>query len=390
MKERKDIRQIRLIGHIGLMGHIRLMGLIGLICLMGSCSGNDVPEPTQQKAIGFAGNMQKEAAVTRADKGLEDVLDPNNKAFNVWAYKNTAMSGDEYTDYQTVMTNYAVVYETSTGSDSNTHDWEYVGKGPNQSIKYWDFAAYAYRFFGYALGKGTTPSPVTVTPSEDKVTVTSSVDGSNNEAAPFFSELWFSNDKVNDYGKVVKLSFFRPFARVRFMFTFMEGCDFGREALSEIKFRPNPVGSTTPTIATAGDVTVTYPLKGTDTKETCSIVTTGSVEAFDIDWYTMPASSDIPDDVPADDLPATWPNTPEKWYYVLPTDNQGSYKVEVKVLAGDIKEASVPAEYMVWKMGYEYTYVFKITDRGVAIDVIQVAVNNWDEKGNIQHPVYNW
>lgn len=361
-----------------------------LIPILAACSGNETVEPSQeQKAIGFAGNMQKEAAVTRADKGLEDLLDPNNKTFNVWAYKNTAVSGDEYTDFQTVMSNYSVVYETSSGSDSNTHDWEYVGKGSNQSIKYWDYAAYAYRFFAYALGKGT-PSPVTVTPSDDKVTFTSSVDGSNNEAAPFFSELWFSNDKVADYGKVVKLSFLRPFARVRFMFTFAEGAEFGRESLSQIKFCPNPIGDTTPTIATAGDVTVSYPLKGTDTKETWSIVTTGNIDAFDIDWYTTPASSSIPEGVPADDLPTTWPNTPQKWYYVLPADNQGSYRVEVKVLAGDVKKASVPAEYMVWKMGYEYTYVFKITEKGVAIDVIQVAVNEWDEKGSISHPVYNW
>ena len=99
-----------------------------LIPILVACSGNETVEPSQeQKAIGFAGNMQKEAAVTRADKGLEDLLDPNNKTFNVWAYKNTAVSGDEYTDYQTVMSNYSVVYETSSGSDSNTHDWEYVG-----------------------------------------------------------------------------------------------------------------------------------------------------------------------------------------------------------------------------------------------------------------------
>ncbi len=320
--------------------------------LLAACSSNETVEPSQeQKAIGFSGSMQKEAAVTRADRGLEDLLDPNNKTFKAWAYKNTAMSGDDYTDCQTVMSNYTVAYETSTGSDSNTHDWEYVGKGSNQSIKYWDFSAYAYRFFAYALGKGSTPSPVTVTPSDDKVTFASAVDGSNDEAAPFFSELWFSNDKVADYGKVVKLSFLRPFARVRFIFTFMEGVDFGRESLSEIKFRPNPVGSTTPTIPTAGNVTVTYPLKGTATKETWTIEPTGNVEAFDIDWYTTPSPSSIPDGVPADELPTTWPNTPEKWYYVLPTDTQGSYRVEVKVLAGEVKEASVPAEYMVWKMG---------------------------------------
>ena len=65
------------------MGHIRLMGLIGLMGFLGSCSGNDVPEPTQeqQMSISFSGSMPQGTAISRADKGLEEVLD--NKTFKV-------------------------------------------------------------------------------------------------------------------------------------------------------------------------------------------------------------------------------------------------------------------------------------------------------------------
>ena len=369
-----------------------------LIFVLFACTNSDVVEPVreQQKSISFVGSMQKEAAVTRAEKGLEEVLD--NKTFKVWAYKNTTISGDDFTDYQVVMPGYTVNYETGTGSDSNTRDWEYVGKGTNQYIKYWDYSACAYRFFAYAIGNATAdpatePSAVSVNETDDtKVTFGAAVDASNEatiEAAPYFSELWFSNDKVNDYGKPVTLRFLKPFARVRFLFKFIEGFVFGRESLSKIKFYPTPTSGTTPTITTAGNVSVSYPLKGTETKESWSVVSTGDIEAFTIDWYTEPDPADIPAGVPADALPTTWPNTPEKWYYVLPALAQGSYTVEVAIVSDDIKTGIVPAEYMSWKPGYEYTYVFKITEGGITIDVVQVAIKNW-ETTPIDRPIFNW
>lgn len=366
-----------------------------LIAALAACTSNDTVEP-EQKSISFEGGMHKEVAQTRAERGLEEVLD--NKSFNVWAYKNTAVSGDNYSAYQNVMLGYVVNYETSTGSDSNTRNWEYVGKGTNQYIKYWDFSAYAYRFFAYALGNSTaTPATPAATVSVDdtddsQVTFSSTIDASSEasiNAAPYFSELWFSTDKVNDYGKVVTLRFLKPFARVRFIFNIVEGSAFGREALSRIKFYPSPIGGSTPTIATAGSVSVTYPLKGTSTTETWSSTATGSIPYFDIDWYTAPNPADIPTGVPADALPATWPNTPENWYYVLPAPTQGTYTVEVAVVSDEVKTANVPAEYMSWKPGFEYTYVFKISEGGITIDVVQVAVNNW-EATPIDRPIYNW
>ena len=340
---------------------------------LAACTNSDVVEPGgQQKTISFAGNMQKEAAISRAELGLEEVL--TNKTFKAWAYKNTAA---DYSAYQNVMPGYTVDYETNTGSASNTHDWEYVGKGTNQTIKYWDFSAFAYRFFAYALGNATTspatePYAVTVDDTDDaKVSFAATgincTTEANVAAIPYFSELWFSNDKVNDYGKAVTLKFYKPIARVRFLFNIIESLDFGREALSHISFSPDPTTENpTPTIPTAGNITFTYPLKGAVTKESWETTITNGTEEFTED---------------------------EHWYYVIPIENQSSYTMHVAVVTEQIKTATVPAEYMSWKPGYEYTYVFRITEGGgVAIDVIQVAVNEWDSsKDNIPpHPVYNW
>lgn len=355
---------------------------------LAACTNGETVEPAQEKqtSISFSGNMPRGEAISRADKGLEEVLD--NKTFKVWSYKNTAMSSDNYTAYQNVMFGYTVDYETNSGSASNTHDWEYVGKGTNQTIKYWDFSAYAYRFFGYALGNGTGSSVTVDDTDASKVNFTTSVDCSSEttmNSAPYFTELWFSADKANAYGKVVTLKFLKPYARVRFLFNFVESLDFGRERLSHIKFYPTGLLDT-PSIPIAGNVTVTYPLTGTGTKETWSTEPTNNLAAFTIDWYETPDPAVTPDN----DLPTTWPNSPRNWYYVLPA-TQGTYTVEVVVVGGEPKTAVVPAEYMKWEAGYEYTYVFKITESGaVEIDVIQVYVNEWTERASDNHKVYNW
>lgn len=403
--------------------HILLMfaGLIGLA----ACSGGEGVEPATvpeegQTAISFIGGQQEEQAVTRAATGLETLL--NEKTFKVWGYKNDAYDAGtgSYTSYQTVMPNYTVSWTANTAytTTTNTNDWEYVGlgTGSDQEIKYWDFGANAYRFFGYAKGNATAavhdndadPSSPIVTPATPQVAVTENglaadaisftaeVDASTDatiEAAPYFTRLWFSDGNPTNYpdrqfGRPVQLQFLKPFARVRFMFTIVEGLSATREDLGHITFHPS---ETSQKIATAGSVTVSYPLKGTATTESWTI-TPGSnpadhIDAFLIDYYETPD----PAVTPADALPTTWPNTPGKWYTVLPVASQGSYTLEVSVVTEQIKKVVVPAEYMQWKAGYEYTYKFKVNEKGdINIDVVQVAINDWRNRNVSNHVVYNW
>ena len=60
-------------------------------------------------------------------------------------------------------------------------------------------------------------------------------------------------------------------------------------------------------------------------------------------------------------------------------------------LTEQIKKVVVPAEYMQWKAGYEYTYKFKVTEKGdITIEVVQVAINEWGNRRVSEHVVYNW
>jgi hypothetical protein len=45
---------------------------------------------------------------------------------------------------------------------------------------------------------------------------------------------------------------------------------------------------------------------------------------------------------------------------------------------------------MNWKPGYQYTYIFKITEEGgVELDSVSSAFTEWTEQ-EANHPVYNW
>lgn len=388
-----------------------LTALFALFTLAG-CSSESVGDEPQQPAgplttISFSADQQQEETVTRAGgQGLETVL-TGDKTFRVWGYKNDGYDNNtqSYTSYQTVMPNFIVNWAANTAytTTSNTNDWEYVGQGPDQTIKYWDWSAAAYRFFGYAIGNATDDPPtqpvtvtggtVTTTSGVAAVKFSATVDASTQptrDAAPHFTRLWFSTGALPQYqdkqfGHPVQLQFVKPYARVRFMFTIVEGVAATRPDIKNFSFHPTSLGSF---ISTAGTVTVSYPLTGTATQETWSVSnSTASLDKFDIDYYEAP----VPAVTPTDNLPTTWPNTPQHWYYVLPTSSQGSYTLETEVVTNELKTVVVPAEYMSWKAGYEYTYKFKITESGgITLDIIQVGVNGWVTKDTNIHQVYNW
>ena len=123
---------------------ISVFALGGLV----ACSSDD--EPTQfdtfTEVIVFSCDTQEiEKVSTRAATPLHD---DGISSFRVWAYKNTEVSGENYTSYQTVINGYHVWWET-TLSSSNNMNWEYVN-GSTQTIKYWDIATKAYRFMAIA------------------------------------------------------------------------------------------------------------------------------------------------------------------------------------------------------------------------------------------------
>ena len=348
-------------------------------------TGAEAETETAEVAIVFSTNMPEQQAVTRSTP-LEDYA----TSFKVFGYKNTSYDAGVYGGRQTVFPCYTVNWETGTAATttSNSHDWEYVGIN-GQTIKFWDWSAKAYRFFGATNWGGDLPADPGAY-EDDKAygangvsgtyEITLTADATDVDDAPYYSHLWFSTGELPTYsdkqfGKPVTLEFLKPFARVRFKFIYV----YPREGitLTGKSFKPTDDSD----IARKGSITISYPLDGTATKEsmlsaTRDVSNPEALTAFAEDWDP-------------DDDSKVYTETDEGWYTVLPNITQGNYKLNVNI-NGSARAATVPAQYMQWLPGYQYTYVFKITEEGgVEIDLVQSAFTQWTDLVT-SHEVYNW
>ena len=380
--------------------------------LIASCS-QEQDEPEVEAAISFGGNLQEGNEVVAGTRAEGDVpLSDLVQTFKVWAFKNMSVTNSDYGDPQVVMPGYTVNYLGGAHStNSNSSGWEYVGQQPTngleQTIKYWDLNAKAYRFFAIAGGDGTYEG----TESNGTHQFTLPMDGSTPEkaaATPYYSELWFK--AATDWGEAhkqpVQLQFHTPFAKVRFMFRFTDPT-LTRNSLMDVKFLPSSaitltkeneeVTAVTVTesnnIAVKGTYTISYAITGTGTVMTGPTyavdetdgnndgVKDGYLTAFTQDYYETEETNDP---------------LAEYWYYVLPYQespgiNPAASYTLTAVLNGETKTAVVPEQYMLWKRGYTYTYIFKVTEvDGIAFDEVQVFVNQWKTGGTKNHNVYNW
>ena len=131
-------------------------------------------------------------------------------------------------------------------------------------------------------------------------------------------------------------------------------------------------------------MTVSYPLVGTATSE--SYTTVGNT---DPDPAVSGALDAFTEDYDPEDDSKEYFISDNGWYTVLPNTAQGSYTLSLSI-NNVPRTAVVPAEYMQWKPGYSYTYVFKILDEGgIKIDLVESAVTPWTDV-NANHEVYNW
>lgn len=357
-----------------------------------SCAGSGQEEPnvpTQPEepkgvSISFGGNSGtwQDAPTTRANKetGLETI----SKTFKVWGYKTT---GGNYTSgfeqSQNVMNEYNVNWtqQTANTTSSNTADWEYVGIA-NQTIKYWDYSATSYRFFAYSIPtaadnssapsfkeptsiEGSTPNDasfsIPFTYNKDATTVTT----------PYISDLWISdnqNFENRKYGECVKLTFAPIIAKVRFKFNYLKDTKI---SITDIVFK-NINDEHSPT---EGNIIVSYPVTGTETKASYKWETT--------EKGTEPIKFTIPYEEDADLNHQTTER--KKWYFVPPLgDSNGAYIITATI-DGKKSTATIPAEYMQWKAGYQYTYIFKITEAGTVISFSNLQVEKWTESKPIQN-----
>ena len=354
-----------------MMTHYYKILLIFAAVIATSCTNEgsvQQPESPAEKGtpIVFSSSIAEGEQTTRASEGLENAY----TTFKVWGYKSTTVSDNtpySYGGTQEVFPGYAVTWAENTAgtTSSNTSDWEYVGVSgtTQQTMKYWDDTALAYRFFAVAPTNGATP-----TVAEDKVTVSLQLDASS-ATTPLFSHLWFSTGNTTEgyvaFGQPVTMEFVRPLCKVRIMFVDATGNTYDNKqniiSASTIKFAP----ATGESIYTEGTATITYPITGTATAETFSASGTTALTENALTIPYEETKSLVADDANL-----------KKWYTLIPQEYAKAFTLSVTMNSVETK-AVVPAQFMNWRPGYEYTYVFKVLTESVEFSHVLEVYTKW-------------
>lgn len=365
------------------------------LCLLScSSSGQDdpfLPTPTS-KSIAFGGNSGSwQDANSRAGDG-ETGLESLFSSFKVWGYKTKNIDGGSNenggsnndgstnSSIQKVMDGYRVDWNTSS------NDWEYIGKynatlNLYQAIKYWDYSALQYHFWAYAPADapGVTASENT---NDNSHSITIPYEFNSN--ATLTSTPYISNLCTPKIGDQVKLTFVPLIAKVKFKFKYN---DKQIASITEISFRDERwtstgkstflwSGSSDDKTPVAGKITATYPLSGTstDVSKTWETTNRGILELT------------IPYEEEKDENHQT--EIRQKWYFMPPMDiahyKQGNYILSAKI-EGNQVTATVGSEYMQWKAGFQYTYIFKVSETTSSITFAEVEVEQWNKNSNIDN-----
>ena len=384
-------------------------------------------------AISFTSGMP---SITRAagDKtGAAAAADLNNQ-FIVWGEKNEA-SGDAATSGNLVFKNYLVdwVDNSAYTTTSNTKGWEYVGLklddgtaspatttystniSPNsgtdaQTIKYWDYGASTYTFTAVsALPSDITAGDVKITKTESGSTVYDKGYSVALTADANLDKLFFAERNVistsantdrtqtNTYGGNVTFRFHNVTTKVRVaMYETVPGYSV---TIKEFKVADaaNPEFSAMTTSktgnfaanlqncasGTAGTMTVSYVSEAGSTQNYPK-VSFGGTKANVLELGTnLKADVQIGTNVTG----ATYDKDEKAYTSVFPNEsNTQNLKLKVsytltapgtgETIEVTDKTAEIPANYLKWKPGFAYTYIFKITDDAlypITFDAIEVV-----------------
>lgn len=400
------------------------------ITALASCSSDEfVGEQNPQNSSGMDGggaisfnyNFQN---ITRVDQSHTASAATLNNQFVVWGEKSSAAeTGSVGTP---VFINYVVKYGASTAhtSESNSHDWEYVGQTPyantqvvasaapthvtEQTIKYWDFTNKYYTFTAFSA----LPADI----SGDKVTVTKNVSGSTvydkgysvavKEGASI-GDIYFSDRTLVEAGDATKstpvtLNFRNLVSQVRF--GFYETIPGYSVAITDVKFNSSSHtadGENKFGVDCAGAVlipgastsfTVTYD-NGSEIAANQNKAKVTVVGSTSQDFLSTTATSFFGTTLGIASNDRTWENggnytkilpnpsnttdlTLTISYTLTSTDNSG------ETIAITDATAKVPAAYAKWQSNYAYTYLFKITDNYGLYPITFDAVVVEDEAGN--------
>ena len=374
--------------------HIIFIFFMALCLLSCSSSGQDdpfIPEP-QQVGISFGGNSGSwQDASSRAGDG-ETGLEKLFSSFKVWGYKTknddggTNENGGSNDDGSTTSSTQKVMDGYRVDWNTSSKDWEYIGIYNDslnlyQTIKYWDYSALQYHFWAYAPANA---SGVTTSENTNANSHSITIPYEFNSNATLTSTPYISNLCIPKIGDQVKLTFVPLIAKVRFKFKYN---DKQIASIKEISFRDERwtstgngtfqwSGASDAKTPVEGNIIATYPLSGTNTDVSKTWETTkqGILE------LTIPYEED------ADENHQT--EIRQKWYFMPPMDianyPQGNYILSAKI-EGNQVSATVGSEYMQWKAGFQYTYIFKVSETTSSITFAEVEVEQWNKNSNIDN-----
>lgn len=390
------------------------------VVAMASCTSNDFTGdpslvnggPNGDGAISFNSGT---TPITRGDKtGGAAATDLGNQ-FIVYGEKDETADGNAPAAGKLVFQNYKVAWTTNSAytTTSNTKNWEYVGLqwSPDeqshittsttdaQTIKYWDWGAANYTFTAVSA-KSTDISSGYVT-----LTKTTSETGGNKvydkgytaalTAEADLDKLFFSERNVisrtdntdrtqdNKYGGNVTFRFHNMASKVRVaMYETIPGYSVTINKFSVDDDGANPafddmVNDKTANFAanfqnctkgTAGTLTVKYKNSGTTVNHPTVSFSGSAAKVLALgtllkENVTIGTSATL----------ATYDKAEKAYTSVFPKEDNAqnlklkvSYTLTAPVTNEEITvtnaTAEIPAEYLKWKPGYAYTYIFKISD----------------------------
>ena len=351
-------------------------------------------------------------AISRASVPANTIFD----SMTVYGFKTFA----DGSPTQMVFSGYRLTYDaTKVGTDqTNSSGWDYLGRSGSttlggttwsweQTIHYWDFAAYDYRFVAWAQperdgqGKaidwtGIAKPTVSVVPAvtigeqspyqitnnfatfskdaSNMVSLTVAADIADTLHAPMVSRMEAvkpSSLRTATGMRSVVLHFSRPFCRVRFLLEDQDGrlSEIGDalpdtsslRSVTRTHFAPK---SGDDALSVKGDVVVAnFPVLTTAT-------TGGMLYVKDDDSRQAPAAPiTVPYEKPAEGHTGlfTKGSNEENWYTFLPTTWQEPFVLSI-TYGGVERTAVVPTEFLNWQPGYAYTYVFKVSAHAVTFE----------------------
>ena len=375
-----------------------------------SCSneeftGEEASISAESKAIVFKSNT---SALTRADLIGADAAAKLTNAFVVYGTKHAAAEDGTAANDAVVFDNFLVEWGQGTAgtTESNSSDWEYVGKAAYssavsaQGIKYWDYSATeGYTFYAFSSTDISYPAGANDLVSVTKVTA----DGNANTPSLYnkgyavtvkpgatLNNLFFS-DRVpvakGNYGQPVSLTFRNFGAKVRV--GFYETVPGYSVKIDKFYIDDAAAAAVTDFAAmndaqtdgfyaslqnvksgVAQTLNVTYFDNSDATIENRPKVTNPSA-GYDyslklgtgVIGTTLGTSSAAPTWTDTDYTPVfpfegnTNPMLIKLDFTLTSEDGTGE---EIHVRGA---RAIVPAEYVKWKSNFAYTYIFKISDK---------------------------